>query len=346
MLNNKIIMFLIFLLGLGNTMLYSACDPLIKQQIKLTIKDNPYALYGYIDSAKIAAFVTDDLIKSGFDEEAVQKWDSWLACCHDYIQDQLNHTSGVPKIYKSYITQLEHINSSLKNFIMDFHAQYQDGTLKKSDLEKAKEIISSYSKQTADIFAYSLRTIATKLPLPDAWKKSVGATLESVLPGYELFFQSFDKAKNQLTKGKMTPLEIHYYLRQVGVIKVPYNPKKDLELEEEKAATMFFDKLEKFAYRLNGEIIKQKDIYDKTPFYRKSSERKKLENLQTMFTNSQDIMAGLLSVYARMFPLSYLYKLQDTKDASSLIILAEAGSLNSILQALKRNIVSQINALK
>lgn len=343
------------------------CDEKTSQQIKAvaeggTYKNqegktvraeaDPYSLYGYIDSAKVAAFVVDDLIITGLSEAALQQWNKWIACCHDYIRDQLKLNKGVPKIYGSYIGDskgapftIDSITSALERIIADLHSKYQSKTLTVAALDAAKNELAILRKNIDGIMAFGLNTIAGKTSQSPNWKNSVEKDLSAIFPTYTQFFQAFEQAKKQLNiKGAMAPYEVNYYLRNIGIIKSSYSDPKKRAAGEETAATLFYDKLEKFDYRLDDEIKKQQAVVDKLWF--KGAEGRKLDELKLMRNVCKEIMDGLHNIYPRTLPMSVMHKLHETQDASSIIIVAEAGALSGVMQALTRNIDEQKVLLK
>lgn len=351
----------IVLFGISFSNLHAVCDPAIKNQLLSTInggiaKANPYAIYGYIESAKIAAFGEGDIIAKGYNEKPLAQWNSWISCCNEYVRDQLKKSSvTVPKIYSDYLGKLELVNQKVQEYIKDLHDKSLKKPLTKADVAKAKTDLEKYSADTANYFAFSLRTIVNNLAYPDLWKNPVNqATLIQIFPKYEQFFAAYNNLKkNTLKNTKMTSKELIYYLKlpQSYAITLPkYDPTKDPEVVTETALTRFFDTLEKFVYKLgseitklNGEIVKQQEVVDKA--WIKGDAKKKLTDLQalllkyqTMRADGNDVMSGLLNAYLLMIPLSYFMRLQGTKDASSVIILAESSSLNGVIQVLLRSI--------
>jgi hypothetical protein len=292
-----------------------------------------YALYGYIDAAKVAAFSEDQPIKVGLNSKAVDKWNSLLSCSNSYVLNQIKLKKS-PIVYSAFIKDLEIVNEYLQDTIQDLHIKYKRNELltptNKRNLETIKKEIDVYLKKTRSFFIASLESIINAQPYTKQWKDNVGLTLETIFPNYKAFFQSYEKAKKQF--GEMTPQEIGYFLRITDVIKI--GGFENIKLKEERAAQAFFEKLEKFSYRLSLEIEKQKIKAAKEWILR--TERKKLEELEKMAIETKEIMRSLLILYP--LPPTYINKLATTKDPASLIIFSEAASLSDVLQALKRNI--------
>jgi hypothetical protein len=300
------------------------CDEATRQEIKnlITHVQGPYFFYARIDSAKVAAFATENLIKAGYNKDKINQWNDLMDCSFEYVLAQINEKNA-PKKYAQYITTLKEINIFLKNTIKGINKLYSTDPrslqANTEGLKVVKKYLKSDIKATNAIFSSSFKNIVDKVGVPEEWKRNIDKDLKSIFPNYETFFATYEKAKKLTENKELTPKELGYFLNIA--LKIPY--KQGKPLAEEHAANNFVDLLEKFAYRVDQDL--------KASFFGSSKKEK-------ILTESLEIIEGLKKLYPQMIPRTYFLRLPLTKDISSLIMLGFSGSLNSIASALKRNI--------
>lgn len=298
----------------------------------------PYELYGILDREKNAAFKEETALKNGFDQQALQKWNNLVECCHITVVN-LVEKNQLPKQYTQYIVQLNETNDFIKNTINTIHTKYislnqkNGGTLfekinqlnkKDSSQDKLpfllniKKEINKHINTMSIVMSMALKQINAQVTIPAEWKLTIPATINEIFPCYKEFFASYYRAK-KTSPQQLTSKGLIYFLKITKI----FTSKCLSHIHDDAAkASALVDILEKIQYRIQEDM--KKSIFNKS--------RKK------MLDASEEIIQQLQTYYPQMITELYFKKLTLTNDKASIILFAEAKGLISILENIKKEI--------
>ncbi len=335
-MNNSYKSVITFLVAFAHLSLFCGdCDSETQNKIE---QATPFSLFGMIDTAKISAFDTEDLIKNNLNPEKIRAWDAMFACDHLYITHLADHQHTFES-YKQYCTDMDKTNDFIKNSLRTLHKKFASVFEKKRSLMPAfknglsssdyqyihqlKREITSHEQKMKSIIGVALQKIDIGLPTPDEWYTKNPPSIKDLFPCYKEFFNSYYEAKNSAKKERLSTQELLYFITITNV----FNSKclKTMHHDEVSKAAAIVDVLKKMQYQLEHEAIKSISVRERT----------------RILTASKEIIEGLQTAYPHMITEFHFKKLSLTNDKASIIIFAQAKSLLSVLD----DLVKKINQL-
>ncbi len=317
-MNVRVNYYLILLALTTAATLQGKCDNKVKNEIEKAAQANPYQLYSEIKKK------SKGLRDIGFDEKnrylfnfAWNDFVDYLECAHSFIKMRGNYTTS---LYKKYIEALDSIKGKIA-IIVERSDEVTEPSKKKMIAD-----VQRLSKETDRIFIDGLRMLHEQdKTMPATWQQAtIALKAKDIFPEYELFFKNYEATKKHAEKYKR-PLDseqILDFLRNQRFIGQQKNATVEL-----KNFSQFAEVLEKLLYRLEED--------KKKAWFGTSDMQKRI-----------DYGKEILSVIFKKFPTittSQMYhKVSLSKNASTLIVIAEASSLSDILQ----NLISYVSSIQ
>ncbi|MDR3646658.1 MAG: hypothetical protein P4L22_03900, partial [Candidatus Babeliales bacterium] len=287
-------------------------------------KASAIQIFQKIDSTKIKVFSTDSLIRSGVSQEGFNEWETLTKVANELVNQEIQNDSENFKKYKDYLHSINLVFSFINKSINSLHQKYKDLYVKASDeskkpilkigsrsfslddLKEIKDIVDLskiHANQMNKINSITFKNLTNGVAIPKPWsnqfydEKGKIINADEIMDNYKGFLNSYKKQKD-------------------------FNEFMEINnITNTKVSEQVINKLEQILYVMNEKIKTNK----------KNKERE--ENIILVNQIIDKIRESFPKIISGLQGVLF----NSTDDKTSMILFAQSGAFESVLNQLHRD---------